>query len=99
MSRFALVVCASVCALLAIANAEFWHVEGWMPLGAAAALAFVFVLAERGRRGPAPVLIEAPRQTGEGWPESSFALDADDEFGTDVPGLHGAPVLATEDSR
>ena len=50
MSRFAIVACATACAMLALANVAFWHVEGWMPLGASAALAFVFAVAERSRR-------------------------------------------------
>ena len=49
MSRYAIGVCAMVCALLALGNAAFWHVEGWMPLGASAALAFVFAVAQRSR--------------------------------------------------
>ncbi len=84
MSRFALVVCAVVCASLALANVAFWHVEGWMPLGASAALAFVFAVTERVReRTRLAHLHRARRQAGERTRDDVWS--AFDDCETDEP--------------
>lgn len=79
MSRFALALCAAICVLLALANVAIWHVEAWMPLAVAAALAFVFAMAQRARTRALPVRVSgAVRQIGEPF-AGGIRLDQDGE--------------------